>query len=396
MIDRLIALERDKGEPREIPRDVDLQCRYTLSNVAKYVGPGLQDALARRDEAQRGGSVAASDFGGGVPRRRGPATEERNAVLERVRARERTETPKKFGVHDLMLVSTQTLVRTRCRDGPPPEPTNFLDLPAPPSEIREFVYRHLLVSPRPVAVRDGGATVYRRQRPALDIAILLTSKVCAEAKRVHYAENYFEYLIRDSTRAGPEDDVPALAIEEDSDGEYDDAAPDEKQPDDTDIIIRRNGPMMRRIGLRAEANRSGAEHLRTAARAITTFATLHPVRANVHTLRISIQTAWQRDTGDFAFAGWFAPKTPLMNALLETLPCQFIEVTIGMPAGREAVVRVDRRYEARIRRARRGVEGFVLRDEVERRVREEGAAREFAVLMGVGARIAEEGAKDRG
>ena len=161
-----------------------------------------------------------------------------------------------------------------------------------------------------------------------------------------------------------------------------------------DINVQRHGARMRHLGLRVEANRAGPGYLRTATQAIATFATLGPIRANVHMLRVSVQCAYSDDGDGFAFAYWFVPSSPLMAALVK-LPCQLVEFAIGTPAGREVVVRVDRRYGARVRRARRGDARFVLGTKALRRVREENAAREYRVLMGVAGRIEQEGQRDR-
>ena len=315
----------------------------------------------------------------------------------------RLRSPERLGALEMIPFPQSHRVRPRCEVEMPPPPAALMDLP---TEIRELILRPLLVSPVPVAVHADWTTLYRRRqrdRPDLQAQILRTCRrLYQEGVRVLYGENHFEYLIRDATAPKPEDAVALApeAVEEevDSDGEYGDESSAHEQVGSgltvNDINVQRHGARMRHLGLRVEANRAGPGYLRTATQAIATFTTLGPIRANVHTLRVSVQCAYSDDGDEFAFAYWFVPSSPLMAALVK-LPCQLVEFAIGTPAGREVVVRVDRRYGARVRRARRGDARFVLGNKALRRVREENAAREYRVLMGVAGRIEKEGQRDR-
>lgn len=391
MINRLIALEKSNGEPREMPRDVDISGHYTLANLRAYMGPGLEAALKAKAEVQRKAGPAFFDWNVGVEKKAGPTDSEQGRVMEQVRIRKsmavRVTTPERKNAQEKVQL--------------PRHITGFRDLP---TEVREAVYRDLLVSPSPIVVHNGWSTIYKHQRarPVLHTAILRTCHgLYVEGMRVLYGENHFEYLIRDATPAEPStakpEVAPEVAEDEGSDGEYEDAAAGLRVPQHVtphDINIQRHGPLMRHLDLRAESNRSTQEYLRTAAKAVTTFVTLAPVRANVHTLRISVRTAWRAESSDFAFADWFAPDTALMAALVR-LPCRFLEFVVGTPAGREVVIVVSREYGALVRRARRGDNRFVQENEELRRAREKNAAAEYETLMGVGKRIGEEGEKDR-
>lgn len=375
MMDQLIALENDRGEPREIPRDVDILGRYTVAALRRYVAgiDGVLEARERAREEAEAGNAGVGVWMGGNGRGR---------VLGRVG----------LSARDLEQTEEQPEQRP---------PTTLTSLPP---ELREQIYRFLLVSPTPTTVHNVWATHHRRQLPrSLDPSILRTCRLLyTEGMRVLYGENWFEYLVRDATAEGatPGGEDPSAADgegEDESDEDYNDDEPDVQVPEEApqhDINIPRHGPLMRHLTIRTEANRSGKEYLRTAARAISVFATLSPIRARVHTLRLEVQPTYNAETSDFSFADWFDPGTELMRAVVR-LPCRFVEFVILTPGGREVRVGVSREYGAAVRRARRegGVEVGVGVEE--RGEREARAKAEFEVLMGVAKRIRDEAWKDR-
>lgn len=418
MVDQLIAVENERGEPREIPRDVDIQGRYTVAALRRYVA-GVEGILAGREraKAEMEAETEAGDAGVGVWVGDGG----RGQVLGRVQQGE-VGRAERIGSSERVALSVRSLVEQHTQPSPEeqftpreqprqftpeeprPEPCLSPTLTSLPLELREQIYRPLLVSPTPIVVYNAWTTLHRRQpRRSLTPSILRTCRrFYAEGMRVLYGGNSFEYLVRNATAAeATPDGERALGQDveeeggEDSDGEYDDdAEPDVLLPEGTaqhDINIPRHGPLMRYLTIRAEANRSGQEYLRTAARAITVFTTLSPVRARVHTLRLEVQSAYNPESGDFSFADWFTPGTELMRALVR-LPCRFVEFVIWMPGGREVRVGVNREYGAAVRRARRGVGSEVGE---EGREREGRARREFEVLMGVAGRVRDEGWRDR-
>ncbi|SPN97253.1 uncharacterized protein DNG_00767 [Cephalotrichum gorgonifer] len=409
MIAKLIALEEEQGETREIPRDVDLQCRYTRANVERYMGSRLGAALEQRKGAtaeqrkemmtpRRSLRSAGSDSGAGTSQ-----------------GNRRRNVP---GVRRESEVGGQVVVETVAKP-----PTEFMTLP---TEVRLMIYRHLLISDDPIKVHSGWAIVYRHQRnrASFDTTVLRTCRICfAEGVRVLYGENEFEYLIRDAapvqeaseriedpgTPQGNTEATPPLTShpeeEENSNDEYhdddDDTLPDVQatattatQPDSHDINISKVGPLMRRLSISAEANRSGPEYSQTMARAITTLATLRPTRANVHTLRIKVRTAWREETKEVALADWFMPGTAVMVSIIK-LPVRFIKFEILTPSGREVCVEVNRGYGTATRRARRGDPRYVQDIPAVRRERDENAKREYGVLMGISGTITNEGWKDR-
>lgn len=401
MMDQIIAIENERGEPREIPRDVDIQGQYTVTALRRYVA-GVEGVLEARErarvewekEGEAGRAGVAVWVGGG------------GQVLGRVEE-EGTEgvgSPEKDGLSVRSLEEQllfDELPREPTPEEPEPERRSGTPIMSLPTELRELIYRPFLVSPTPTVVHNAWTTLYRRQGPrTLQPSILRVCRLFyAEGMRILYGENRFEYRVRDTTAAEATLDVEGAPAENgeggnDSDAEYNNEEPDVQAPEGTtehSINIHRHGPLMRYLTISAEANRSGQEYLRTAAHAISVFATLSPIRARVHTLRLDVQSTYNPETNEFSFADWFTPETKLMRALIR-LPCRFVEFVILTPAGREVKIGVDREYGAAVRRARR------VRDKVgekERKKREERARSEFEVLMGVAKRVTVEGWADR-
>lgn len=398
MMARLIAVENERGEPREIPRDVDIVGRYTIAALSRYVA-GVEGVLEARERAmeEAEAGVEARDAGVGVWVG-GPG---RGLVLGRAGEGEAGGTGRGRG-------SGRVGLSVRTLEEPEPELRPPATLTSLPPELREQIFRSLLVSPTPTVVHNAWATHHRRQAPrSLDPSVLRTCRLFyTEGMKVLYGENSFEYLVRDATAEGATpggEEVPAEdeegedeSDEEYSDEEYDDDnEPDVQVPEEApqhDINIPRHGPLMRYLTIRTEANRSGQEYLRTAARAISVFATLSPIRARVHSLSLEVQPTYNAETGDFSFADWFEPGTELMRALVR-LPCRFVEVVVLTEGGREVRLGVSREYGAVVRRARRAVDGIGVeeRGEREARAREARARREYEVLMGVAEKIRTEG-----
>ncbi|KAK2777733.1 hypothetical protein CKAH01_11930 [Colletotrichum kahawae] len=243
-----------------------------------------------------------------------------------------------------------------------------------PPEIRDRIYGFVLVADNPVQVRQGWSTLYPRNRPCLDTAILRTSRdIWKEAIDIFYGGNKFLYLLRETAPArvceagDGEDEIvvqhPLAPMEEystdydaDDDDEYNDDMPltgASKNPH-VEIAIHRYGHKFRQIKILAEPNRTEKGYLLSMANAISVFRNLKPIKCRIHTIEIEITPSHDRETGDLTFLNFFEKTSEVMKAL-RGLPCQFIEIIVNISdRQKQERIRVNMKYAAKVRRARRG------------------------------------------
>ncbi|KAF4338194.1 hypothetical protein FBEOM_7936 [Fusarium beomiforme] len=223
-------------------------------------------------------------------------------------------------------------IRTTFRS---PRRLSFMGLPA---EVREQIYRGLLVSQKGIPVYDGWRRVYQREKPGLHINILMVSKkVFAEARGVLYGENTFLYRLRDApTRSQEMINIQDLA----NDDVY---VPEPGMRDQENNASRGANPLaepihepgtidtakyaqdFRFITVKADHNRSSWQTKEFMADAIKMFAKF-PDKTNIHTLKIIISPEFAH--GKFTFVDFFEPASELMVAL-KSLPCEIIHVQIS-------------------------------------------------------------------
>ncbi|KAF5631271.1 hypothetical protein F52700_6976 [Fusarium sp. NRRL 52700] len=215
-----------------------------------------------------------------------------------------------------------------------PRRLSFMGLPA---EVREQIYRGLLLSDNPIHVYDSWRRVYKRKNPGLDISILMVCKrVFVEARGVMYGENTFLYLLRD---APTQYHVMANIQDLVNDDVY---VPEPSMRDQENIANRDTNPLalpvhepgtidtakyaqyFRFITVMADPNRATAITKEFMVGAIKMFAK-PPYKANIHTLKIVISPMLQH--GKFTFVDFFEPTSELMIAL-RALPCERIHVQI--------------------------------------------------------------------
>ncbi|KAK2062920.1 hypothetical protein LY76DRAFT_536098 [Colletotrichum caudatum] len=253
-----------------------------------------------------------------------------------------------------------------------------------PIEIRRKIYKEILVVKDPIRVRQGWSAVYPRNRPMVGTGILRACRqVRNEAVDVLYGENTFLYLLRETaklpaTKILGENEIvvhhPLMAdelslseYEANSDDEYDedDLLPEARSARDPEIEIDicRYGHKFRKLMIVAEPNRFDKGYLLSMANAIGVFRNLKPLRARVHTITIEITPIRQVDTGEISFLDFFE-KTSEVIRTLKGLPCQFIEVLVNTGGGNQERIRLNMKYAARIRRARRGQEDIWEHDQV--------------------------------
>ncbi|TIC99497.1 hypothetical protein CH35J_006098 [Colletotrichum higginsianum] len=203
-----------------------------------------------------------------------------------------------------------------------------------------------------------------------------------EAVNVLYGENTFLYLLREAamlpaTNSLGENEIvvqhPLLAEEHlseyegNSEDEYDDAdlLPMARSMRDSEIEIdiRRYGHKFRKLMIVAEPNRTEKGYLLSMANAINVFRNLKPIRPRVHTLTIEITPIRDIHTGEISFLDFFEKTSEVVRAL-RGLPCQFIEILINTGGGNQERIRLNMKYAANIRRAKRGQEDAWENDRV--------------------------------
>ncbi|GJC81740.1 hypothetical protein ColLi_04578 [Colletotrichum liriopes] len=203
-----------------------------------------------------------------------------------------------------------------------------------------------------------------------------------EAVNVLYGENTFLYLLRETANLpetntlGDNDivvqhplmaDEPVSEYEDNSEDEYDEddllPAARSTQGTEVEIDIRRYGHKFRKLMIVAEPNRTEKGYLLSMANAIGVFRNLKPIRPRVHTITIEITPIRQIDTGEISFLDFFEKTSEVVRAL-KGLPCQFIEILVNTGGGNQERIRLNMKYAAKIRRAKRGQEDLWKHDRV--------------------------------
>ncbi|KAK1243628.1 hypothetical protein MKX08_001766 [Trichoderma sp. CBMAI-0020] len=218
-------------------------------------------------------------------------------------------------------------------------PPTFMGIPR---EIRMKIYRHLLLSERPVTVHGGWKEVHRSNRLSLPMGILRTCQVVHdEASAVLYGENVFVYLLRDPIypqRAirdlATNDDEPSGDNESDSGSEYEDEGGDSRFCNDQGerrINFNKHAHLFRKIVVEAEHNRYSKATQESMAAAIRLF-TNSDDTCNIHTLTVRVSPLWNEEgyepaEGRFTFIDFFEPNAPVHQAI-KALDCQMVHVEI--------------------------------------------------------------------
>ncbi|KAK1673485.1 hypothetical protein BDP55DRAFT_556341 [Colletotrichum godetiae] len=269
---------------------------------------------------------------------------------------------------------------------PEPEPESrtcpFFRIPL---EIREDIYKYILVADEPIRVRQGWSAVYPRNRPGIPTDLLLSCRqVRREALNTLYGENTFLYLLRDAAEPpalnaqGENEIVVQHPLANDALSDYEaDSAYEYSDDDDrlpasssslgnnykgTEIDVRRFGHKFRKLMIVAEPNRAEASYRLSMANAINVFRLLRPIRPRIHTLTIDITPQRDPGTGDLSFLDFFERSSEVVRTL-RGLPCQFIEILVNTGRGQEKI-RLNMKYAANIRRAKRGEKDLWRDDQV--------------------------------
>ncbi|KAF4970091.1 hypothetical protein FSARC_2792 [Fusarium sarcochroum] len=212
------------------------------------------------------------------------------------------------------------------------KPCGLMDLPA---EVREEIYRGLLVSHKPIPVYDGWKRVYQREKPGLHIEILMVNReISMEASGVLYGENTFLYRLRDAPGrsiqmfniqdlANHDLYVPGSDDEEHVRESFF-RSPLEPPHEPGTINIDKYARYFRYITVQADHNRDTAETQEFMAAAIKTFAQA-PGKTNIHTLSIVISPRYM--DGKFTFVNFFEPNSDLVMAL-KAVCCEVLRIRI--------------------------------------------------------------------
>ncbi|KAI8658451.1 hypothetical protein NCS55_01121500 [Fusarium keratoplasticum] len=192
-----------------------------------------------------------------------------------------------------------------------------------PTEVREGIYRHILVSHKPIPVYDGWKRVYERERPGLDTCILrVNRRINLEATGVLYRENTFLYRLRDAP--GPSHQMVGaqqLAAVHDY---HPGRASKTRKHEECTINVDKFGEDFRYLTIQADHNRHSAQTQEFMIEAIKTFAKF-PSKMNVHTLQIVISPRYEN--GTFTFVNFFQQGSTLVEAL-KGIACEKIVIKV--------------------------------------------------------------------
>ncbi|KAK4192992.1 hypothetical protein QBC35DRAFT_458718 [Podospora australis] len=176
-----------------------------------------------------------------------------------------------------------------------------------PVEIRDKIYRLLLVSPKPIPVKSlwseaiQSSTTRRSSRRGnvdessfdfiIDARILRVCRQTAmEGARVLYSENSFRYLLRDPKV------VDERRLQETAGRSTRVATRAQKISERNTIHLNRYGHLIRHMSLELESNRTGPEYKALLAAALGML--VKPTSFRLHTLTIAVSPLFERDNRD--------------------------------------------------------------------------------------------------
>ncbi|KAI1485057.1 hypothetical protein F5X96DRAFT_661630 [Biscogniauxia mediterranea] len=214
-----------------------------------------------------------------------------------------------------------------------------------PTEIRDMIFRYLLLYKRDICVFRGWSLVFPRRKPRLDLAILYTCQVLRQqGLRILFGENTFRYRLRDPSDA---DSATSRVI---------------------DLVfancivpINQYGHLVRHIKIRVPANRTHYHYSeQSLVGALRKFLPAEGggggdgqllAPANLHTLTLEVDAVTQRDLkwdewgdnpDDVPICRLLGPGTRVREALLQ-LPVQWVRV-VARCCGFACETKCDLRY----------------------------------------------------
>ncbi|KAL2212183.1 hypothetical protein CC79DRAFT_1329489 [Sarocladium strictum] len=278
---------------------------------------------------------------------------------------------------------------------PAPEPTPYerqkkcLLLTQLPFDIRQLIYREMLVASTPVAVHSNWRKIYQREKPQIGVQFLRTCRfIYDEAISTLYSENIFYYRIRDAVNtAATLGDIrhPALtfgnpgaaddadAEDSGSDWERDQLAPrarinrnadkrvtrsaarKKKTMEDWDINIPKFAHLVRHIVVEAESNRLEAATKECMARAIAVFGfkdqtdNIEEAQERRSIRNLTLRVTPSRHSGlahGYTFVDFFDKESRVISAV-RSIDCRIFRIEISRSVLREDVTaEIHRKKEA--------------------------------------------------
>ncbi|RYP79810.1 hypothetical protein DL769_002755 [Monosporascus sp. CRB-8-3] len=242
-----------------------------------------------------------------------------------------------------------------------------------PAEIRDEVFRRVLVWPRDIRVLRGWTLVFPRQRPRLaaGLALLRTCEVLRlQGMRILYGENTFLYLIRDPSDAHPAT-RPVLR------GVYGNSV----------IPVDRYGHLIRRVKVVVEANRMcGREYRDNFIKAVTKFEGGLAIPATLRTITIEVPALTALDLGNgrdplhVPICNFFSGDGSKVISALKKLNVQYIRVLATDRSARLFEGQIDMRYYADQKHHKNRGDDPAAGDEVMMNTRKTNAAKAEARL----------------
>ncbi|KAI1632058.1 hypothetical protein F4809DRAFT_656987 [Biscogniauxia mediterranea] len=216
-----------------------------------------------------------------------------------------------------------------------------------PTEIRDEIFRYLLLCKRDICVFRGWSLVFPRRKPRLDLAILYTCQVLRhQGLRILFGENTFRYRLRDPSDA---DRATSRVID--------------RVFANCVVPIDQHGHLVRHIKIRVPANRMHYHYSeQSLVGALRKFLPAEGggggdgdgqllAPANLHTLTLEVDAVTQRDLkwhewGDnpdeVPICRLLGPGTRVREALLR-LPVQWVRV-VARCHGYACETKCDLRY----------------------------------------------------
>lgn len=214
---------------------------------------------------------------------------------------------------------------------PPPEGSPFFRLPR---ELRDKIYSYLLQASTPINVHKAWTQCYSRYRAGLDPGILVANKqAAAEGTQVLYSTNTFVYLLRDDGHPIPQATDPAGL-----------AAADTKPPPPRSrvIFLAKHAPLIRRLELFVESNRTNMDYCFAIARALDSLSAM-----GVRPLELAFKLAPRLEcrVDLFFYRGWSV--TDFFSAGLTVMPAlrkvhfERLRFSVYTPQGRRLETVMD-------------------------------------------------------
>lgn len=239
-------------------------------------------------------------------------------------------------------------------------------------DIRQLIWRELLVAPTPVTVHSNWKSIYPRQKAEISTQLVhVCQAIHQETIPILYGQNTFRYLIRDTTKtsatlanvnhpahtagnpgASDDDDAddsgsdwerdcaPALGRKKQNVSQRTtrSAARQKKVVDESDINVEKFACLFRHLMIEAEQSRYQQETQDRMAQAIEFFrfrregdenSEIGPARLNIQSLTVRVTPSRQRaSVHGYTFVDFFEQNSAVINAVKQ-LDCLSFRIEIS-------------------------------------------------------------------